>query len=394
MVLKILMITTSYLRWKDDFSGKMIHNLSKHLVKGGHEVVVLCPHFPNSKDFEIIDGVKIYRFRYSKKPEGQYVGHGGLVHKLTASKLFSPTVIHYFAACRDKIIELDKKYDFDILHSHWPIPSGLITEIANKKLKKKTVVHLRFSSLDWQPWVTFLHPFNKFVFKNVDRIIAISPALSKLPIKMGFGKKTRVVLNGIDLDLYKRNRIKYVKNTQIKKILFIGNLAKYKAPFQLLDAFKSLIKEIPNIHLIIQGVGPLDPEIKKRIKKYNLEKLVTLRKPDFPENEMPDVFNEAYMFVLPSLDEGGPNILLEAMAVARPIVTTKVGWAEIVIKNKYNGIIVNPGSVTELKNGMKLLLTNYPLASKFGKNARKYIEKNLSWKRSAEEVEKAYKEIL
>jgi len=388
------MVTTSYLRWKNDFSGKMIHNLSKHLVKRGHEVVVLCPHFPASRDFEVIDGVKIYRFRYTKNPKMQYVGHGGLVHKITMGKLFSPTIVSYINSCYKKIIELDKKYNFDILHSHWPLPSGFVTELANRRLKKKSVAHLRFSMIDWQPWVTFLHPFNKFVFKNVDRIVAISPALSKLPIKMGFGKKTRIVLNGIDLDLYKRNRIKYVKNTQIKKILFIGNLAKYKAPLQLLAAFRSLIKEIPNIHLIIQGVGPLDPEIKKRIKKYNLEKLVTLRKPDFPENEMPDVFNEAYMFVLPSLDEGGPNILLEAMAVARPIVTTKVGWAEIVIKNKYNGIIVNPGSVTELKNGMKLLLTNYPLASKFGKNARKYIEKNLSWKRSAEEVEKAYKEIL
>lgn len=139
--------------------------------------------------------------------------------------------------------------------------------------------------------------------------------------------------------------------------LAAGRLVIAKDYANLLEAYHQVHREFPKSRLAIAGDGPLRPSIEELIACHGLESAVSLLG---LRADVPELMNACDAFVMSSAWEGGPLVLLEAAACARPVVATEVGVApQIVIPGK-TGFLVAPRNPTELSHAMKQLMEMTP----------------------------------
>ena len=156
-----------------------------------------------------------------------------------------------------------------------------------------------------------------------------------------------------------------------RTILCVGRLEPQKGHRYLIDAFA--LADCQNWSLVIAGEGTQKESLKKQIRVLQIEQRVHL----IGQTEAIDnYYQSASIFVLPSLREGFPNVLCEAMSFGLAVVAfdCDTGPAEI-IDHEINGLLVRPGSTTDLANQITALANNARLRKSLGKNARKTAQR-------------------
>lgn len=205
----------------------------------------------------------------------------------------------------------------------------------------------------------------------VDYIITISRELKAILVNEYFISKDKIgtIYTGIRFD-----RINKLKNIDIQdklnifndknliKFITMGRLIEEKGYSYLIDAFSKVINELPNSKLLIIGEGPLKTFLDQKIKHLSLDKSVKLL------GIIKNPFNYIYqsdIFVLSSIHEGLPTVLLEALVCGIPIISTncKTGPKEILDNGKY-GILINTKDIDDLANNMISLAKNEKLMIK------------------------------
>jgi glycosyltransferase involved in cell wall biosynthesis len=199
--------------------------------------------------------------------------------------------------------------------------------------------------------------FNKIILKNADSVIVLTKAMGR-KLSTIITIPFHIIPNGCDAEHFKNlNKDICRKKLNLKKIekiiLFVGRLHPVKGIQYLIDAMVSIEKYDKNAKLLIIGDGE---------ERYNLESYVNKRKlkdsitfiGELPHSELPQYFAASDIFVLPSLSEGFPNVLLEAMASGLPIIATNVGGVPDIIQENINGFLVEPQNPNEI--GKKLFI--------------------------------------
>lgn len=254
--------------------------------------------------------------------------------------------------------------------SFWIIPTLYIYKIVvpllilvntnpNKHYKKR--IYGKFL-------IRFLYPL-----KKITKIISVSREQANILVSKYRIPKDKVttIYNGIEIERIKKLAIEEIieeKNlyqNSALKFVTMGRLSAEKGHNFLIEAYSQVKIAIPESKLIILGDGPLRTQLKKKIKSLNLENDVFLL--GFKKNPYKYI-HQADIFVLPSLHEGLPYSLIEALACGTPIISTKckTGPREILNGGKY-GILVEIGNVFDLKNKM--------IALGEDKHKREYLSK-------------------
>jgi glycosyltransferase involved in cell wall biosynthesis len=240
---------------------------------------------------------------------------------------------------------------------------------------------------------------NRILSKITDKIVAVSENVKEDIIRYDSidPSKIEVIPNGIDVERFnpEKNTADIRKEFSLEQddivIGFIGRIVPAKGLEYLLNALPYLKEEFKSIKLLIVGEGSLVEELKARAKKNNIfdNILFTGRRRDIP-----DILASINIFVMPSIAEGLPNALLEAMAMGKPIVTTEVGGIPEIVKNGFNGLLVPPRDTLSLSKAIKELISNDRLAAKLGQAARDLVHDNLSIKAIAQKWQSLYLSIL
>ena len=240
---------------------------------------------------------------------------------------------------------------------------------------------------------------NRILSKITDKIVAVSENVKEDIIRYDSidPSKIEVIPNGIDVERFnpEKNTTDIRKEFSLEEddivIGFIGRIVPAKGLEYLLNALPYLKEEFKSIKLLIVGEGSLVEELKARAKKNNIfdNILFTGRRRDIPE-----ILASINIFVMPSIAEGLPNALLEAMAMGKPIVTTEVGGIPEIVKNGFNGLLVPPRDTLSLSKAIKELISNDRLAAKLGQAARDLVHDNLSIKAIAQKWQSLYLSIL
>jgi len=240
---------------------------------------------------------------------------------------------------------------------------------------------------------------NKFLSKITDKIVAVSESIKKDIIKYDKidPSKIEVIKNGVDTLIFRPQSKDYellkslgINNDEIV-IGFVGRIVPAKGLEYLLEAFSYVKKELNNIKLLIVGDGA----ILRNLKNYSIElgiseyTIFTGERQDI-QKILPCID----IFVMPSIAEGLPNALLEAMASGKPIVTTKIGGIPEIIKDRFNGLIIPDKNSEILAKAIKELITDKDLSEKLGKNARYFIIENYSIEAITKKWEDLYFSIL
>jgi len=211
-------------------------------------------------------------------------------------------------------------------------------------------------------------PFQKIlaglVLKAASLALALSNDMKQQMIKFS-NVRVIVVPNGIDVKEYKKALMRtHGKRFGKKQLLFVGNVRPVKGVEYLLRAMPIILREEPDVCLVIVGSYP--PNFVGKIPE-NIKSKVILT--GFVNHEeIPAYMKGSDVFILPSLSEGFPNVLLEAMASGLPIVATDVGGIPEIISDGENGFLIHPKNSKQLAKKIILLLKNENLRSRISKN--------------------------
>ncbi len=185
--------------------------------------------------------------------------------------------------------------------------------------------------------------------------------------------KYKVIHNGIDLDPFiNANNLNILNKGQDEFIIIcVARLDPRKGINLLIDSFKNICKNI-NTRLVIVGDGVQEKELKSQVNSLSLDEKV-----QFLGNRN-DVFNllkEADLFILPSLEEGFGNSIIEAMASGVCVIASNVGGIPEIIEHGVNGFMFNKGDTLDLEIIIKKVLNDDQLRTKIIKNAYESINK-------------------
>lgn len=171
-----------------------------------------------------------------------------------------------------------------------------------------------------------------------------------------------------------------------KHVLFIGRLSHVK---NLESLFQS-IKELDGITLDIIGRGPDEERLKNLARDMNVNcHFLGV----FPNDDIPKILNQYHIFILPSLSEGNPKALLEAMSCEIACIGTNVKGIKNVIQHEFNGYLCETNSKS-IKNAINALYNDSYLRKNICKNARKFILDNCSLKAIVKKELELYHQIL
>lgn len=175
------------------------------------------------------------------------------------------------------------------------------------------------------------------LFANVfDKVFIISPDMKDILSQIHGSNKVVLVQNGIDLDIYKN-----LNCSRKRQIIAVGSLKDEKGFYYLIEAFSKMIKEykeLNNYTLKIAGEGLLKKQLEEQIKLNDMQNQIFLIGHKNRE-EIIKLYNESEIFVLSSISEGFPKVILEAMSCGCKIVSTNVGSVPFVLKNTHFEIV-------------------------------------------------------
>lgn len=186
-----------------------------------------------------------------------------------------------------------------------------------------------------------------FAFKRANVIVAVSNRVkaSFEKVHKNISNKVVVLPVGVDLDEFKpmdksHLREKYGIDKKAKVILFAGVLEDRKNVKLLIKAFKHVHKLYPNSILIITGTGPNRHSLETLARRLGIDSKVRFLG-EVPLEHLPEIYNIADIFALPSLSEGSPTVVREALACGIPVVSTNVGDVSEIITDPLLGVIVD-----------------------------------------------------
>jgi glycosyltransferase involved in cell wall biosynthesis len=214
-----------------------------------------------------------------------------------------------------------------------------------------------------------------------DHIIAVADHIYQEFVGRGVKKeKITFVENRLDYKLITKEEIGK-DNIKIKKgantIGVVGRLFPDKGHEYLLKALPIILKEFPNTIVLIVGDGDKGYEVKLKNMSRKLGIHQHVQFCGYIKN-IKKIYNIIDVFVMPSLMEGIPNVILEAMAFGKPIVATDVGGIPALIKDGETGILVKPKTIKELANGIIQVLKFRDYAKKMGEKAKEYVSGSTS----------------
>ncbi len=244
----------------------------------------------------------------------------------------------------------------------------------------------------------YFHFIERITSFMVDHYIAVSESVKCYVMQKSkiSDKNISVIYNGIDIKNHNYLSVKNVKMPFAVEegddiLVTVGRLHKQKGHAYLLHAISKVVKEIPKIKLLIIGKGEEENKLKDLAKSLDLTNeiiFVGLR------HDVKKLLSLARLFILPSLWEGMPNVLLEAMAAGKAVIATEVGGIPEVVVHGETGILVPPEDSDALAKSIKYLLQDEIKINKMGETGRVQVEKHFTIAKMLERTEILYQKLL
>jgi D-inositol-3-phosphate glycosyltransferase len=254
--------------------------------------------------------------------------------------------------------------DYDLVHAHWPIPSGIIGALLSGIRRKPFILTLHGAySNDFETRSRLTQAIVRQIVARATAVIAVGEEHSK-KVKQIFCLPDSK-LHNIDMGVWLPHRL-ISKNEARQRLgvdpnqsvlVFIGNLERNKGVDVLLHALPSLLQESREFTVYIGGQGLEEANLRKLLEELGLQQRVTLIGPVLPD-DVPWWFSASDICVVPSRAESFGLIAVEAMACKTPVIAAAVGGLRQTVRHGENGLMFPPEDSVELTNQIRMLLSN------------------------------------
>ncbi|MFZ5559397.1 MAG: glycosyltransferase family 4 protein [Patescibacteria group bacterium] len=400
---KILFLVT-----QSEFGGaqRFIYRLITNLDLAKYDILVAAGpegNDPNGLLFTLKkEGFRIFSLKFFKRSINPLVDFWGLIEIYKLIKKEKPDIVflcsskagflgslaaHFYRSGLTRISTQKNADDFSVNPRNYPRKSAAPPRVVYRiggwsfndpwpKWKKKLFILL-------EKWTTG--------FKDI--IITNAETDTEQAERLGIKPKENIITiyNGISiekLDFLSRDEAKIFLGIPLDFVIgIIANLYPTKGLEYLIQAANILKIQDTKYKILIIGEGQERKKLENLIKKYNLEDVIILA------GAIPDAYKylKAFdIFVLPSVKEGFPWTILEAMAAEVPVIATEVGAIPEIIENNKNGILIEPKNPNDLAESIKRLINDKNLREKLAKEARKTVEEKFRLDRMVSEIEKLF----
>jgi len=353
---------------------------------GAENVLVCLAESLRSAGHENVIGV----FHNQHKPNTQVADR--------AQALSLPTLI---IPCRSRvdrgavaaIREYVKNHDIDLIHTH-----GYKGNIYGILAARAARVPIIATCHNWPASTLPLRLYSfldRIVLRKANHIVAVSENVRERLRRFAIpSRKITVIQNGVDTARFASARpvLRHELNLDGRTVIgVVGRLSSEKGHKFLLRAAPRLIEEFPTVALVFIGSGPEQPALESLTRELNLQDRVFFA--GF-RRDMPQVYASIDILVLPSLEEGLPLTVLEAMAAGLPILASRVGDIGKIIVSGVSGLLIEPGSTDGLYGALVQLLRDPALRDTLRANARATVNSSFSVQRMAAQYLELYASVL
>ena len=283
------------------------------------------------------------------------------------------------------------KIEFDLIHAHFTWPSGY----AAVKLAKMYNVPAVVTIHENDNWLLREHCSNNnrihWTWKNADALIRVNK--KDVPLLEEYNEDVFYVPNGFNpnkfLAMEQSKSREFVKLPKNSKIIFTySNLIERKGFQYLIDSMNHIRKRRDDVLCFIGGSGPMKWKLGEQIKELGLEDCVKVLG-FVPDDHLVYWMNAADLFVLPSLNEGNPTVMFEALGCGKPFVGTNVGGIPEIIESEDYGLLCNPADSKALAKNIMLALRKQWDEEKIRNYSEQY-----TWENIAKRTLKVYMRLL
>jgi len=298
-----------------------------------------------------------------------------------------------------RLIKLIKKYKISVIHVYG-FRTDLICRITLPFTNVRVLISAIHSVYESSPKI--LHLIDKLLSPVVDLYISNSKRgtvfyQTRTNISV---EKYCTIPSGVDIGKFKKSPKKiFRKKHRIPEdsilISMLAGITGQKGHDTAIEALDSVLREQNGIdcRLVLMGKDYTGGSILRMVEQKGLsEKVYMLGFCD--DDEMHDVFNSTDIFILPSLREGLPTVILEAMSYSIPVIASKVGGIPELIQDGKTGYLIPPGDLIKLKDRLILLINDPQKRKQMGNQGRKLVESQFSLDDMVCSIENKYLELF
>lgn len=286
----------------------------------------------------------------------------------------------------------------ELVHAHGTRANSNVFWAASQlKLPVVYTVHGWSFHPDQNPLVRFVRvKSEKFLAQRANVTICVSDNNQRDALKEFKLPNSIVIKYGINLkkfnpqNTFKDVRAEYGIDDHTTVVGYIARITVQKDPFTLMKAIAKVPQAL-NVKFLVIGDGDLKPNMLKLAKELGIESRIIFS--NFRQ-DVPDVLNAIDIYCLPSLWEGLPIGLLEAMAMKKAIVASAVDGTKEVITDGKNGLLVSPQSPDALAAALTMLISDPALVDTFGEKAYEVMKEQFSVASMSRKVERIYTNLL
>jgi glycosyltransferase involved in cell wall biosynthesis len=304
-----------------------------------------------------------------------------------------------------KLKGIHKKYDFDVIHSHSGHLPHLFSQFQNlapcivsvhatSMGMNQSIKQLKTEKSSTEIYMDFFSNYIKFCekisFKKSDKLIPVSKftleEITKL-YDIDITKKSVVIPNATDINMFKPNN-----NHESKEmvITFVGRFYAIKGFNTYLTALRNIEKKGYKIKPYLVGRGnkeSIESYLKSNFSHYQLQNLV-------PYLEMPKIYNQSDIVIVPSFYENNPAVVLEAMSSGKIVMASDTGGIPEIIDHGKNGFLFEKGNAADLEKKLVSILENTYDIDTMKNNARNTIILEYQWKDRIKEISQIYRDTV
>ena len=394
----VVMITTSYPRFPGDGVGSFIEPIAKGIAARGHDVHLVAPWHPAITRQPVEDGVHFNFFKYAPTASLSVFGYATGLRADTALKpaAWAVAPIAVLAGWR-MARRVAAEIHATVIHAHWIIPGGVLGALARGRVP--LVVSAHGSDVFVAERVAVARRAARAVLRRAGWFTACSDDLKDRSIALGASPaRSETVPYGVDV-------VRFAPDPAIRRdvraqlgvgdaplVVAAGRLVRKKGFEYLISAAEAIAARHPDVRIVIAGEGDLAADLQARAAGRKSVRLLGRQDQD----QVARLLAAADVVAVPSVhDEAGnvdglPNVALEAMAAAAPVVATNVGGLPQAIDDGVTGRLVPEKDAASLGAAIADLLADRARARALGDAARRRVERDFSWAKAAARFEAAY----
>ena len=378
-----------------------VENEAITLINGGYEVFLFCLNNGSQKTKELINGIKIRRYKFSK-----------LTYKLSALSYDLP---FYKMIMRPKINHFIKKNNIDFLHIHDIRIAESVFQV-NKKYKLKVVLDLHDNIPENMRFYPHLRKFpgkyiispkkwktkeSEFIIK-ADKIITVSPNFAKDIIEENNIEKEKMILvpNTVRKSFFKEaiySKVIDEKYSNKFVVLYLGDTNIRRGLLTAIRATQLLSKRIVNFKLVIVGQNTTDSILKEETKKLNLESFIDFEGWQdvslFPSYIVASNICISPLYRSIQHDVAYANKIFQYMSFGKPILVSNATAQKEIVERINSGLVHQEKNKDDFSSKVLELYQNEEKAEELGNNGKQFIENEFSWEVTSQALVKLYNEL-